>query len=1832
MTHFAAMRRAAGFMPAVLVLLIATAPLRAGVETRIVWVEGKPHAEVRIDAESPQSLKEIDVPAELTDAQGARVWKGVIKVPAVGERPWKMLASLQNIKDPKKQHKLSLRLSAEWLEDYAEEIYFAAESALVQTYGLRVRGFYPARKVSLTLGLNGFKSPDARDIPVSLRIRDGEDNAVLTRQTLVKPAREPQLHVIDVTPAAGPAGPFTLDVSAESESNQLFFNAGLKFAQANARVPLSSFEHGDPAFWFAGAPTNRPNYQTHQFYYSPHLTDLKRYDTPAIRYERTQKHSGRQALRIDYPVNRESDVWSLQALPGKPLALGLWVHGNGSNDQLVIHFEDNSNFTAPAWQRNADFSTAVLGTLNFTGWRRFRVPVLGEGLQATSTKGATEKVDAPVRILALTVKPEPLPKGVDAKAVRSVWVDDLEVETQVLLAETLSLEMQLDDAQGRLTPEGTLAVTVGNGFAAALKRGKVMLTARVADAPIWTRTVDLPVEAERFALTEVPLKELADKKPHGPVDLDVTFQDAGQAGARITGRITLKAAAHAGIVHDFEEPITFSGYQPGKVGKSEAKVVPGGADGSAHSLALPVKPNQDDNSILFHPALPGILDRVEVMVQGGDRPVTLQPWFIDSGYTGIWLRPYNLFWTEPIRVDWQGWRKVTIPAPPIPAYHGDKNRYFLFRPWYPLNFAVNAKLIDGDAPTEIRFDNLRVVTHLPDDELLKAEVEYPDDTHIHPPGSPLRLLLYNFAATSTPLVLPYELRNYQGLVVRSGKLDVTVPAGTKLKVTLVDALPPGIYDLTVQGAGKNELTAPVLVLDAGKYFGDDPGEILINPLLLRRQLGLTTEKTYLDWDNVEPAPYLRHSHWFEEELKKLRDIKILPKELQPLAAKFDAATTAVKAAEKDRETKQQQATQASQAEKPFATRVEAMAKQLNMVRAEEKAAVKRVAAAEPKVATAVKEADTARAAAEEAMKALKVGEAEVKTTQGAQAAADRALPAVLAAFKDADQKAKAAQEAQSAVEKAWSEAEKAAKTAEADPKNTKAKELRARADDLKKKADAAKTVAAEALKLAQAKKADANKARAAAEEAKTAVALAQTKAKNTKQTADQAAQKATAAVKATEGPKRELATAMQQLQTARQKTSAMSKAFDDQQKAWQDRVKAAQDAQTALDAATKALAAARAELDAVGKEFEQAKAKYAFTIQPVVGFCADWAGPEAVETLRKQTYTRWIPNRLQLPRHLIDWSQFVRETQREYRGRFDTWVFWENPDLDEAPQSIPPKTYAPMLETFARWVKLYSPGAKVVAGGFNFPKALDYLQKVPDAAKLPFDELAVQMNLGELSPEHADVEGFLDDLNSLLKIPETKRTVRLTELDWGIGKYLSPLQQAAYHARAALILDSRGVPPHQFNLINTGFEFDGYGVCYRIPYGNTAELQTHKPYHIPKPSYFALIEAEKFLREWKYVAGVNLSDRSLADNRAFVYRNPAGALTAVLWRAVEGARVYRVPAAWRGVEARDIFGFSVPLEQGLRCTPMPTLVHLPAGYQVEQLLFDLRTLEASDGSYPVLLDLHLAEPDSARRAGYQASGKVQPMVRGGTLLGERKVRETYLEGLESERFEFELPQSGNVLLRRRWHFQGDGQKLYVRLNDGPEEIWDQGKGQGNDPGLRETTFVLRACKAGKNMVTIRYEKPGNCAGYRLEPMPVDHLPLVRAGMLNARQTKGEALKHTSAVGTPLMLGKSPCGDGIGAHATSFIEYPLAGQFQALEVTVGIDGSTEGRGSVVFHVYVDGKERANSGPVNGFSKPKTLKIDGIAGAQRLILSVTDAEDGNRDDLANWVDGKLYLKDK
>ena len=1606
------------------------------VDLSVIWQDGKPQTRVVVGDLPAELPVPPSVAWSLLDPQDKPLAGGEVKLARI-DGTWQAAIPLDAIKDPKKTHRLEVSLGdAVASLDYAARATIVGEAASVPWYAIVGEGIWPDRSVAFIVSLPGDRSAQPRDIPVALTVRDGDDAVAFQRELRLPPAADRSVHRIDLAPdIAASVGPYLAEIDIDSEVHGLSFRTQERFAQACAEIPLSSFERGQRGDWFT-ADGQPQSYRSLQFYYSGHLQDLQQRDYPRIGYDPAEKHAGRQSLRIGYESGKPAHVWSQQVLPGKPTALSIWVKGNNTADELLVSFEDHINFSLPAWQRNANFSESKVCTLDFEGWRRFTVPVLGAGLQASGSKGSTTDIDAPVKILAVSVRTT-VAKGMQAGEPRQIWLDDLSVQTQSPENGRLSLELGSNRADVSLAKDAVMVVSLGNGRGVDLPRGRLSLTARDAEGQaVWTQTLDLPAKAGQFTSVEVPLEELARKPVGGPFDIDATFTDASVPGARITGRQTWKFSRQAAVVHDFEHRETYSGYAPGAVTTSRATVVDGGADGSKGSLALNVVPGQADNSVLLHPALPGKLDWVELMVHGGPHPVTLQPWFIDAGATGVWLRRHNLFWAEPITVDWQGWRKVTVACPPIPTGHAEKSRSFLFEPAYPLNLAFNAQAT-GDQPVEVRIDNVRAVTHLPRDEWHRIEIEYPDESRMHAPGAPLTAIVTNFGSEPATFAVSFQLRQAQGFVARQGTMPLEIKAGERRHVTLIDSLSPGVYDLELTGVGPQPVRGPLAVLPAAGFFGPQPATMLGDPLALRRQLGFTNERIYLDWDNVEPAPYVRHFTWFEMESGKRRELPVMPAELRPLAEAKEKTAAAVTA---------------------VVTNVTALQKKLS--------------------------------------------------------------------------------------------------------------------------------------ELATARQQTLVKAEAA------------------KKNVDAAASDTTAA--------------------AEKKQEAARSAFENIRQSVEAAEQAIHDAEALLEQGAVDHARLQAEAVAAAKAFEAAKLPFSLALDPVVGFAADWAGPEAREALTKGVYSRFIPNILQVPDRLIDWSLFVRELQREYRGRFDRWVFWENPDLDQAPQNIPPERYRPLLEIFHRWVKLYNPRSRVIAGGFNFDKAIDYLKKIPDPHTLPFDEIAMQVNLGELSPEKGDMEGFLDDLEDLLKLRETRRTVSITELDWGIGPLVSPVEQAAYHARAALMLHSRAAAAHQFQLVNTGFALDGYGVFYRLPYGNSGDLQTFKPSYVPKPAYLALMETRRFLSQWQYVTSVSLADRSLDDQRAFVYRNGQQQLAAVMWRAVDGERIYTLPPAWRGAEVRDAFNIPADAAAGLRVTPLPLFITLPAGYQLDTLLEDLRRLAAADGSHPVWLDLHLAAADSRTRCNYQAQGNLTLAEHGGQLPGSRTVREPFVAGIQQEQFTFVAPQAGAALLRRRWHFDGTGQVLEMSLNGGAEQTWNLGPGQDNEPGVRETMFVLSGCRAGENRVSIRYGAPGNAAGYRVEPLAGDEVPLSRLGAINARQSRGRFLNHTNAAGSPLSIGKTTYDDGIGTHATSFIEYPLDGLFERFEATVGIDGSTEGRGSVVFRVYVDGKLRADSGVVNGFDVAKTLTVDGLDKAGRMILSVTDAGDGDRNDLANWVNGKLVLK--
>ncbi|MBI2191102.1 MAG: NPCBM/NEW2 domain-containing protein [Planctomycetes bacterium] len=1496
------------FSLGILAVASFTASVHAGPASagaRIEWRQGAPHLDISIEAQAPPGLPEIECPLQLFDKEGKELWNTRAKIAFGKETIHRTAILIEKIAQPSEPHRIEIRLFQPDLNlSWTESLTFYPESHPVLSHSFRRIGDFPEQRMLLEVQLNRLRDPNVRNIDLSAAVRDSDENTLSSKTLKIPFAEATSSARLDFAPPDDRSvGPYRLEGMLESDALGLHIPLQHRFAFATALVPVTSLETSDPT-WFLSFVDPR-NVGSYTLPLPQNEKDPVSY--PSMRWDAEVAHSGRQSLRIDYTQGVTAHVFSDQALPGFPIIARLWVKGNLTTDALHVHWRDRCEYALWAHQRHVNRSEAFLCRLDFEGWRSFRVPVLGDGFQAKSRYDNPRAVAVPITTMALTIHPGPVPEGQPAGPVpRSVWIDDLGVETQAPLKERVSLELATDTPDRLLHDQARLFITAGNGFHSEIRNGRIQVTARDRGGHALLEIEEaIEIGPNAFAVKEIALQKLAAQKPIGPVDLDVLLVAPGTAGFRRSGRLTLKAPSSYGLFLDFEKVQAYNGAAGGKGGVT----VPGGAEGSRLALSLKVDP-KGKNSAILHPALPGITDRVDLLVRAAAGPVELQPLFLDAGITGVAGLNSNAFWMPPVRVEGPDWRRIECVAPAVPPYYADSGRSFLLRPSYPLNLVLVARAL-GDQPGEIHVDQVRVRTHLLPEEALAAEVLYPNEMRLLPPGGPLDLQLTSFAEKETKLALSFRFEKAQGRLLKEATIDVVLPPSSRSFTRLVDSLPAGVYTLEVQGLGALPFRETLQAFDPASSFGSEPQKLLSSLLDLRKALGMDEERILLDWDNMETVPGLFHYGWFHNEAKK-------------------------------------------------------------------------------------------------------------------------------------------------------------------------------------------------------------------------------------------------------------------------------------------------------------------------------ASAEGRYRVVPLLGFAADWAGPEAQDAIAKNAYRRYMGNNLQVPVRIADWNRFLREALREYRGKFSRWVFWQNPDMKDAPSYIPPERYAGMLHLAKHWVSFYDPQAKVVAGGFNYDKAIEYLGQIENPASLEFDELAVQMNLGELSPEQADLEGFLDELNQLLRLEETGRKLKVSELDWAVSDLVSPAEQAAYHTRACLILASRGADLHSFSLVNSGESFEGYGVFYRPRYGNSENVQALMPLYLPKPAYFALSSTRQFLQDWKFVHSVQMPDRDLQANRAFLYTRPDHPPLAVLWRTGREPRSYRIPAGWTGASARDPFGVEIPLHEEFSCTSLPAFIRMPVGYSLEQLSDDLRMLQPADGKDTVVLDLHVSDPDSCRRAQYAATGNLLPEKKIGRLPDGRRLNEVFVRGLTSETFQFQMEKPGDLILARRWMFDGKGDRLVLRLNEGIEMNWDLSRGRLPDSGPRESTFVLRHCKAGINILSVRYEEPGNAAGYRLEPLEVPDVDIARWGVLHAAQTRGEMQKFRSASGTPLAIGKTAYASGLGLHAVAFLEYPLDGLFSSFEVTVGIDAVTEGRGSASFEIHVDGQPAAKTEILNGFSKPITLKVENLEKARRLVLLVKDGGDGNTDDLADWVDGRLVLK--
>lgn len=128
-------------------------------------------------------------------------------------------------------------------------------------------------------------------------------------------------------------------------------------------------------------------------------------------------------------------------------------------------------------------------------------------------------------------------------------------------------------------------------------------------------------------------------------------------------------------------------------------------------------------------------------------------------------------------------------------------------------------------------------------------------------------------------------------------------------------------------------------------------------------------------------------------------------------------------------------------------------------------------------------------------------------------------------------------------------------------------------------------------------------------------------------------------------------------------------------------------------------------------------------------------------------------------------------------------------------------------------------------------------------------------------------------------------------------------------------------------------------------------------------------------------------------------------------------------------------------------------------------------------------------------------------------------------------------------------------------------------------------------------------------------------------------------KNRSNRGQPLLLGGRTYDRGLGVHAPNRISYRVDPGWDRFVALAGIDensvkihhASDVGHmSSVVFRVFLDGKLAAES-PIMRFHQPPwRFDVAIPEGAKTIALVAHPTEDGNREDVADWVDAGFVVK--
>jgi len=539
-----------------------------------------------------------------------------------------------------------------------------------------------------------------------------------------------------------------------------------------------------------------------------------------------------------------------------------------------------------------------------------------------------------------------------------------------------------------------------------------------------------------------------------------------------------------------------------------------------------------------------------------------------------------------------------------------------------------------------------------------------------------------------------------------------------------------------------------------------------------------------------------------------------------------------------------------------------------------------------------------------------------------------------------------------------------------------------------------------------------------------------------------------------------------------------------------------------------------------------------------------------------------------------------------------------------------------------------------------------------------FDGANIRIDGGRISPEDGQIVEYVADLQSILQAgTDKKKTVVLTDLDWVVERAahgLNAFDQAAYLARATLLLDRIGVHPTLF-LHNVDMVREDFGLTYKKVLTVPPIIQKLPAFQF-KPAWWGMVRIKDFLSKMDPVVEVTVQDVVPGRTRCLMYQNKKDQKhVAVVWRNTSDGEISFSATGMTVESAEDILGAQIAPKDGwYEIGKMPAVFTLaPAAQPVADALACLRVKEAGrDIFWPQ--DVLAAFTHTSGKNGYKQSGGKETVFVGRTTEG----RHESWPGLVflksgSESFTVDVSSPAGLILKKRY-FLGEfleidnegkvketddehrkGHKAEVVVNGKPAGTWDltrdlTGISRGLSGGLREAAYIIdKTALNGKKRATVelRYTGVANTAGWTICAYAGGEFPLSALKPIHTRSSVASPRIARNVVGLKIKIDKTTYDNGIGVFAPCIMEYPLNGQFQRFTAQVGVDAATDGRGTVVFELKGDGRLLWSSGTMSGLDKPKSIDQD-VKGINKLRLSVTDAGDGNKLDAADWGNAALH----